>query len=1179
VTVTATNEGTNISATSVTNETGFYVFVTLPPGSYTLSAELQGFKRSVNKGVVLMVGDNKTINISLETGEINNEVVVSAAAPLIDMTSGKIGSVVQERQIVDLPLNGRNPLALFLLQAGTDPRGGGVTDGLRPNNNNMKIDGVFAADASYDAAPTTTYAVAPLEAIAEYRVTTSSSTADTGRGSGAQVSAVYRSGTNSFHGSVYEFNRNTSYNANDWFTNLRGQNRPKFQRNQYGASIGGPIIHNKTFFFGTWEGQREVRGSINNRYVYTPTLRTGIFRYNTSKANSTSDVDPKTGAPLVPVGTINLLTVDPTRLGMDPSGKVADMLKLMPMPNNYSPGSSADGLNIGGYQYISNNPNHLNQTVVKIDHTISRGNQMSIALGGYWSAPGYDMMFSGFRDEVDVANRRNIAIGLVSAIRSNLTNEFHTGAYKRYTLNGNPDPECFNPKGNFQLVGIWSSGSRGSAPEGNIRPIWLPQRNPIDAFNINDSVAWVKKNHTFKWGVDFIYTTKNNWFGGDEYIPAIYTTNASNPATIPTTTGLNNNDKNRAAQLVNDLTGTIGHIHQTYNANSLEKGFVPYDTRHRLLRTLEPGAFFTDTWKLAQNLTFTWGTRWDLLAPGWMKNGIYSYPANGMTSVLGVTGPNEFRFAAPRIATATPYATALAPEKGRAIVNWDMNNFGPNVGLTWDPFKDGKTSVSAYYRIAYDRHMQSVYSRLDDQNMGLSVDLTAYPNTRFSDANLYQAVGSKAAILPLPVGKPFDTIGFNRSGGAYALDDNIRTPYVQSWSFRIQRELRKDWSLSVAYVGNIGVAAWHSINYNQVQIRNNAFLDAFKAAQRNLAANGNPNKGESIGVIGQIYAPLGGIPSSMNTYIQQGQVAYMANNIDTTIPSGGTTPGWLLTKAGLPVNYFRANPQVADANVAGNNSVSTFEAMKLELTKRFSAGTTLQFNYTLGKALTDYIGGQTENNPYRDNLNRKLDKTMQNYDARHVIQSNGIWELPFGAGKRWLNGLQGWQDAFLGGWQVNAIFTLATSRPFNITSGYYNLVQGQYSTVYYNGTDYNFSSKVVKGNGTVYAITPGDTATCPGCANEKSLFTYPGAGDPGGVPFRAFHGPLYTNIDSSMFKNFRVKFLGEQGNVQFRAEAFNLLNHPSFSNPNGTLSSSSFGVITSTQSTARVLQFALKVNF
>jgi len=175
--------------------------------------------------------------------------------------------------------------------------------------------------------------------------------------------------------------------------------------------------------------------------------------------------------------------------------------------------------------------------------------------------------------------------------------------------------------------------------------------------------------------------------------------------------------------------------------------------------------------------------------------------------------------------------------------------------------------------------------------------------------------------------------------------------------------------------------------------------------------------------------------------------------------------------------------------------------------------------------------------------------------------------------------MKAWQDAFLGGWQINAIFTLATSRPFSITSGYNNLVQNNASTVYYSGTDYNFASKVVKGNGTVYAITPGDTATCPGCASEKSLFTYPLAGDPGGVPLRAFHGPLYSNIDTSMFKNFRVRYLGEGGNLQFRMEAFNLLNHPSFSNPNGTLSSSSFGVISSTQSTARVLQFALKLNF
>jgi hypothetical protein len=221
VTVTATNEGTNISTTSLTNETGFYVFVNLVPGTYTLTCELQGFKRYVNKGMVLPVGGAVTINIGLETGELNTEVVVSAAAPLIDMTTNKVGNVVQERQVVDLPLNGRNPMMLFYLQAGTNPydavgssqQAVGSVDGLRTNSSNVKIEGVWASDASYDMSPASPNASVPLEAVGEYRVTTSSASSDSGRGAGAQVTVVYKSGTNSFHGSVFEYNRNTAYNA------------------------------------------------------------------------------------------------------------------------------------------------------------------------------------------------------------------------------------------------------------------------------------------------------------------------------------------------------------------------------------------------------------------------------------------------------------------------------------------------------------------------------------------------------------------------------------------------------------------------------------------------------------------------------------------------------------------------------------------------------------------------------------------------------------------------------------------------------------------------------------------------------------------------------------------------------------------------------------------------------
>jgi hypothetical protein len=376
----------------------------------------------------------------------------------------------------------------------------------------------------------------------------------------------------------------------------------------------------------------------------------------------------------------------------------------------------------------------------------------------------------------------------------------------------------------------------------------------------------------------------------------------------------------------------------------------------------------------------------------------------------------------------------------------------------------------------------------------------------------------------------------------------------------------RDWFVQVAYVGNTSIGGWRAINYNQIEIRKNGFLDGFLAAQRNLAANGNPNRGESIGILATIFAPLGGIPSSQNTVISQGRAADLANFADTTTSRSGVRGG-LLDLAGLSRTLFRINPQVANATIADNLSVSTWHGMKVEVGKRFSEGTYFQFNYTLGKGLTDFVGGQGQYNDYRDNENRRLDKSLQDFDSTHIIQANGIWELPFGVGKRWLGGVSGWRSGLISGWQLNGIFQLATSRPFTISTGRNLLTLNDSSTADYAGKDFNLASKVIKGD-QILAIT----------ADEKALFSNPAAGSAGGTPQRAFRGPLYTNVDASVFKSFRLGFLGEQGALQFRMEAFNLFNHANFGLPTSSINSGSFGQIGSTFS-PRIVQFALKVNF
>lgn len=645
VTVTATNEGTNISHTSLSNDAGLYVFVNLPPGTYTLTSELQGFKRYVNKGIVVRVGDTLTINIALETGDIATEVVVSAAAPLIDVTSGKIGSVVQEKQVLDLPLNGRNPMMLFYLQAGTNPRDSlsdsgpfmqqaiGSVDGLRTNASNVKVEGVWANEPSYDMSPALPAIPVPQESVGEYRVTTSSASADAGRGSGAQVQVVYRSGTNNLHGSVYEFNRNTAYNANDFFNNRAGAARPVFLRNQYGAALGGPIRKNKAFFFVNWEGQRQIQGIIENVTVFTQPVRNGIFRYNTAGQNSPNNVDAN-GNPLVPFKTIDLLSVDPTRLGFDSSGIVAGKLKQIPPPNNYDLG---DGFNLGGYRYTSSNYLNYNEVVAKFDYIVSKNHSVTVSYGDAWLPEGDDMTISGYRLNLLKTWRRFGAIGMISSLTPTLTNELRIGAIRWRADIIRPDPATYDRKGNFQLMSLGTG--RGLGTNGNPLTVYLDQRNPVSGFNINENVSWVKGNHTFKFGFEWSHAYNNTHSGSDEWIPVVYPSTATNPANVPALAGLAAADRTRAQQLVNDLTGTIGNINQTYNANSVTVGFLPYDTRSRQVNQKMYGSFFQDTWKTASNLTINFGLRWDLLPPGYMKDGILSYPKGGSKGVLGISGP------------------------------------------------------------------------------------------------------------------------------------------------------------------------------------------------------------------------------------------------------------------------------------------------------------------------------------------------------------------------------------------------------------------------------------------------------------------------------------------------------------------------------------------------------------
>ncbi|NJM54294.1 MAG: TonB-dependent receptor plug domain-containing protein, partial [Blastocatellia bacterium] len=411
VAITVTNTGTSEKLTAATTNDGTFVVTEVKPGNYTVTAEVQGFKKVLLEGIGVQVGTTTGLTIQLELGTVNEQVNVSAddAQVTINTSNSEVGEVVDRQKILELPLDGRNPFELTALQAGVQTKTGGdgevssfSINGNRTVANNLTVDGVNASDNFLKTPANITLSVIPVsvESIAEFRVTTSLPSAEFGRGS-AQINAVTASGTNNFRGSVFHFHRNTAFNANTFFNNAtvlsNGQSVPRepLIRNQFGGRLGGPILKDRVFFFGSYEGKRESRGLSRNRLVYTQQALQGTFRYikglpttpaNVARATVTAQAGQGTastqsgtcgatgagGRATVPVGTIctqNLLGITGTQRFNQPiDPTIRQFMLVMPLPNNFQIG---DGLNTGGFRFNAKVISPTDQVSGRLDYRIN----------------------------------------------------------------------------------------------------------------------------------------------------------------------------------------------------------------------------------------------------------------------------------------------------------------------------------------------------------------------------------------------------------------------------------------------------------------------------------------------------------------------------------------------------------------------------------------------------------------------------------------------------------------------------------------------------------------------------------------------------------------------------------------------------------------------------------------
>ncbi len=854
--INLTDAATGLQRSTTSNGAGLYQFLDVPPGNYRLDAAATGFSPYRASNITLIVKTPSTLNIQFRVAGIETSVTVEGQAPLINRTDASLGNTIEEDQISQLPIADRNVVQLLSLQPGvaylgnqlnadTDTRSGAV-NGMRSDQSNVTLDGIGVNDQNNGYAFTSVLNVPP-DSVQEFRVTTANSNADSGYSSGAQVSLVTKSGTNNFHGSAYEYNRNTVFSANDPFlkysqlTSGAANKAPKLLRNVFGATFGGPIQKNRLFFFANYEGRRDAQGTAALRTVPSASLRAGDLVYLCA-VPSTCPGGTVNGVSNVPAGSYALgpneiKAMDPLHIGV--SQGVLNILQQYPASNE----NAGDGSNTLGYRFASNADSSFNTYITRLDyHITASGSETLFARGEMqnFKEPGQQQFPGQTAATTVLDDSKGITIGLTSLINPRLINDFRWGFIRQggQTAGVSSDPAIL-------LDGI-----------DNIIPFTRSTIFFVPVNQFTESLNWTHKNHTFEFGTD-LFLIRNNHSSyansfSDARTNAVYLNTGGIAGTSspldPGNNGYPAVDSNFGPNYDSAATIVMGILPEgdgiynfSRNGAALPQG-APINRRY----AINDYEFYgQDTWRLNPRLTVTYGLRWVLEAPPYETNGYQVAPCIEAAGG-GCTNQNAADWFNKSAALATAGQPAnnagelsfiLGGPKnhGPGLWNWDHKNFSPRIAVAWAPDtgdgwvskilgKKDQFSIRGGYSIMYDHFGIPIVNSFDQHgSFGLSTDL-GNPAGVVSPSNAPRFTcltpgSSGVSCLPQPCPSlndpgclfgPPPTGGFPYTPGntAFAinwgLDQNVKTPYSHVFNLSLQRQLTSRSSLQIAYVGSIG---------------------------------------------------------------------------------------------------------------------------------------------------------------------------------------------------------------------------------------------------------------------------------------------------------------------------------------------------------------------------------------
>jgi len=1209
--VTVLNEATGATLKQASNNAGLYAFPSMPVGVYTVMVEVPGFKTARQTGNTLVVGTPLTVDITLEIGSATEVVKVEASAEQVNTTNATLGNVVEKETVVTLPLNGRNPLNLIVLEPGVTQRSGTTinVNGMRDQAGNVTIDGIEANEASNPTPTNNVFRINP-DNVEEFKVTTSNPTPEEGKNSGLNVSIATRSGTNQFHGSLVEYFRNNDLNSNEFYANAQGQPRANLKANQYGWEVGGPIRKNKTFFYSAWQGQKvNLSEAIDKAYgsvprVYTPQALSGVYRYfvpdpanpfliNGTKITQNSPALVTSTGALAPgvrncasptdlncVQSYNIFANDPQHIGGDPA--VLGLLKSYPAPNDFATG---DGLNQAGYLWSAPSAVRGPRNLLRIDHTINDRN--TIFFRALWATEqqlegdllnGRPAIFPGFPPRGEVYRpAKNFALSWRSLITPHLVNEFTPG-FARFTFlftYGDSNPKFPNniPAYTFNNVDVDYIFSPHSE-----RTLNTPQ--------LIDNLSWTRGSHVIKVGVNMRFYQQNDQSGsvaGVNVLPSISLSASLNPPgaafNLPSiangsAAGIASTDDTRLLSSINDLLGIPATLKQGFLGNLNTNTFSPLHSGNYLSlwyvgeRSKQFNAFAQDEWRVRRDLTVTYGVRWE-----------YNKPATEVSE--------------------TPYVPDKAIDGSQGAVTfvkasswWQRSNldaFAPRIGLSWAPGGSTNTVIHAGYGIAFDSIPTYSPAAAANTVPGLVYTCTATtygtPSTAGCGsipANTRLSQGFPQQLNP-PTVQPTSFLSpppqlLGSAPNVVLFDPNFKTATVHQWNLTVQHELPAGFVFQTGYIGNRGERLYSQTDSNQVSSA--PVLSSFTALQSNLAHGCKPDGTGCPSGVAPAAVPLvaSGIltsafvnSSTTITDLQQNAAGNFAGRIEQTTLAA----------------HLRPNQQFSSIILISNKADSVFHSWQTTVRKRFAAGFLMNFSYTFGKAI-DNMSGDPVGTSYGpttsaaiDSNNLRLDRGRADFDQTHVAILTWIYELPFGKGKPLMRSANRVFQTVLGGWSLQGFNSYMSGEPFSISSGA-------------KTAQYGASARAVIAGSTLPSDALQAGVLGPIFFQNASAFALAQPGSTG-MGRNMFQGPGFWDMDGSLSKSFQAT---ERLKFTFRAEAFNALNHANFRKLGSTsvgstsILSANFGTACcQTQSTStstaivsngeayRVVQFLLKATF